>query len=239
MNPVTLAEAERLYKATAASALPLKKVETIICPPAVFLSVLSKHKGARIGAQNIFTEQKGSFTGEISADMVAKLGAKYTIIGHSERRKLGETDEVVNKKVLQALKSKLIPIICIGEHVRDEEGHYLTALKEQLEKGLKGVSRANLENILIAYEPVWAIGAAAAMNARDVHETTIFIKKTLVDLYKMKNNRTHVPILYGGSVDPLNCLDILTHGDADGLLVGRQSLDAKGFSEILKVANTA
>jgi triosephosphate isomerase len=240
MNPGTVAEAKKIALGTMRTAVTLKKVETIICPPAVFFESIIKPKAnVAFGAQNIFSEPHGSYTGEISVVMVATSGADYTIIGHSERRKLGETDEMVNKKVLLAFKYRLMPIICIGEETRDEEGTYLTVIKNQLEQALRGVNRTQLESVIVAYEPVWAIGAKEAMNARDVHETTLFIKKTLVDLYKMKNNRIHVPILYGGAVDPINCKDILTHGDADGLLVGRQSLDPKSFSEILRIANDA
>ncbi len=153
--------------------------------------------------------------------------APAVIIGHSERRKMGETDEDVNKKVLLALKAKLTPIVCIGETTRDEEGKYLGFIKEQIEKALAGVQKNSLNKIIIAYEPVWAIGASTAMEAPDIHEMTIYIKKTLIDLYKMKS--VSVAILYGGAVDPANAQGILTDGEADGLLVGRQSLDSEAF----------
>lgn len=239
MNPVSLQEAQETFKAIEKGLRTNKKVTSIICPSFTHIALLSKTKNRKsyIGAQNIFAETKGSFTGEVSIDMLKDLGVSHVILGHSERRKLGESDELINKKILLSLKYKLTPIFCIGETVRDEDGAYLAFLKEQLVKGLVGVTKAELSKIIIAYEPVWAIGAATAMNARDVHETTILIKKTLSDLYKLKA-RASVPILYGGSVDITNAYGILTEGEADGLLIGRQSLEAKSFLDIIKSAQT-
>lgn len=238
MNPVSPKEAEAVFKGIAVTSGKLKKIQTIIAPSFVHFSLLAqkKSKAVALGVQNIFTEAKGSYTGEISVDMVSKIGASYVIIGHSERRKMGETNEMINKKVLLALKNKLIPIICIGEDTRDEEGKYLATIREQLETALNGVSRALLPKIIIAYEPVWAIGASSAMEAGEVHEMTIYITKSLLDVYKMKT-RVEIPVLYGGAVDPSNAHGILTEGEADGLLIGRVSLDPEAFSEILRIAN--
>jgi triosephosphate isomerase (TIM) len=238
MNPASGKEAEAIFKGIAATAGKLKKVETLIAPSFIHMGALvaKKSKAVTLGVQNFYSEQKGSYTGEISIDMVKSIGAQFSIIGHSERRKLGETNEMVNKKVLLALKYKLTPIICIGENTRDEEGKYLGLIKEQLEVALRGVSRNSLGNIIVAYEPVWAIGATVAMAAPEVHEMTIFIKKSVMDIYKTKT-RLEMPILYGGAVDPTNAHGILTEGEASGLLIGRVSLDPQGFGEIIRIAN--
>jgi triosephosphate isomerase len=238
MSPVSGKEALALYKRIANIAGKLKKIKTLVAPSYIHVAALTakKSKAVSLGVQNIFSEQKGSYTGEVSVDMASSVGAQFAIIGHSERRKLGETNDMVNKKVLLALKNKLTPIICIGEDTRDEEGKYLGLIKEQLETSLKGVSRNALGDTIIAYEPVWAIGATKAMEAREVHEMTIYITKTVMDIYKTKT-RLEVPVLYGGAVDPTNAHGILTEGEAGGLLIGRVSLDPEGFGEILRIAN--
>lgn len=237
MNPASWKQAEKTFTGIEAGFKKNKNVTAVICPPFVYLAPLIKipRRKVMVGAQNVFHELKGSFTGEVSIEMLADLKISHLIVGHSERRKLGESNETINKKVLLALKNKITPILCIGETTRDEEGQYLALIKEQLQKGLFGVSKADVEKIIIAYEPVWAIGATEAMNAHDIHQMMIFIKKSIVDIYKIKTP-TSTPILYGGAVDPINCHGILTDGEADGLLIGRQSLEAKSFLEIITIA---
>jgi triosephosphate isomerase len=235
MNALTVPEVEARIRKLAQN-LKNSKSTVVICPPFPYLGAFKKKPAqVALGAQDIFFEEKGSFTGQVSAEILKLLNVSHVIIGHSERRQLGESDETVNKKVLIALKSKITPIICIGETTRDEEGNYLALIKEQIEKALVGVSKNELSKIIIAYEPVWAIGATAAMAPRDVHEMTIYIKKMLTDLYKVKT-RVSIPILYGGAVDPLNARALLADGEADGFLVGRQSLDPKNFLEIIRSA---
>jgi len=238
MNPATLKNAHQIVKDIVRQAGKAKNTTVVVCPPFVYIPSLAPSlKKAKLGAQDMFHELGSAFTSQVSADILKNIGVSHVIIGHSERRKLGETDEVINKKVLLALKMKMTPIVCIGEDSRDEDGHYLGVIRNQLEKALTGVKKTQLNSIIIAYEPVWAIGAEAAMNARDVHEMTIYIKKSLVDLFRMKKT-PETPILYGGAVDPTNTKDILTLGDADGLLIGRQSLDPKNFIEIIVLAGT-
>jgi triosephosphate isomerase (TIM) len=233
MNPATLKDAETVFKGIEKGLSTAKKATVIVCPTFVHIAPLkAKAKKVLIGAADVFYELKGSFTGEISATQLKDLGVTHVIIGHSERRKMGETDEIVNKKVLAALKENLIPIICIGETTRDEEGQYLALIKEQLEKALLGVQKKQLSSVIIAYEPVWAVGGMEAMKARDVHSMMLYIKKSLMEIYKMKS-LLEVPVLYGGAVDPTNAHDILTEGEADGLLVGRQSLEAVSFLGII------
>ncbi|MDQ3076560.1 MAG: triose-phosphate isomerase [bacterium] len=239
MNPVSAKEAVVIFKGIAITASKLKKIQTVIAPSFIHVGLLAekKSKAVTLGVQNIFSEQKGSFTGEVSVDMVKNSKITHVIIGHSERRKLGETNESINKKVQLALQNKLIPIVCIGEVSRDEEGKYLSVIKEQLEKAFAGVARTSLSKIIVAYEPVWAIGASVAMDAHDIHQMSIYIKKSIIDIYKSKTLDS-TPILYGGAVDPTNAKSILSEGEVDGLLIGRVSLDPKAFSEILKIANT-
>jgi triosephosphate isomerase len=232
MNAFPVADVTKRISAISKAASP--KAEVVICPPHVYLSALIKKPASvSIGAQDVFHEEKGSYTSQVSIDMLKNLGVSHVIIGHSERRKMGETDDMVNKKVLLALKAKITPIICIGETERDEEGNYLGLIKNQIEIALRDVTKNQLRSIVIAYEPVWAIGASQAMNAHDVHQMVLFIKKALLDMYKLKT-MSSTPVLYGGSVDPTNAHGILTEGEADGLLVGRQSLEAASFIEIIR-----
>jgi triosephosphate isomerase len=240
MNPTTLKDVQTIINGTKVKARLFKKIQVVVCAPSLYTQALAgkiKKGNVSIGVQNISIELKGSYTGEISAPMLADLKVTYAIIGHSERRKMGETDEMVNKKVLNALKYKITPIICVGETTRDEEGFYLATIKDQLAEALKGVSRADVEKVMIAYEPVWAIGASAAMDPHDVHQMSIFIKKALIDIYKNKT-MIPVPLLYGGSVEPANAQALMKEGEVDGLLVGRQSLDPQSFGEIMRSANS-
>ena len=242
MNPQNIQNAKEIFVAIRKTARDLNKVKTVICPPFVFLAELSKLVNSdRIatGGQNLFYEKDGSFTGEISASQLKSVGATYVIIGHSERRAMGETNEAVNKKVARALKEGLHVILCIGEHERDHAGHYLAFLKKELHECLVGVQKKNLSSVTIAYEPIWAIGKSEkdAMKPRDIHEMTIYIRKVLSDMFDAKSV-SMVPVLYGGSVTSEISEPMFTEGQIDGLLIGRQSLDPEDFSEILKQANS-
>ncbi|MHB1118122.1 MAG: triose-phosphate isomerase family protein, partial [Minisyncoccota bacterium] len=191
-----------------------------------------------IGAQNTWMENEGAYTGEISPSMLASLKISHVIIGHSERRALGESDELVNKKILAAIKAGLTAVLCVGEGERDPDGEYLKYISRQIKIALAGVAKKDLIRIVIAYEPVWAIGkhALRAASADDALEVAILIKKTLADLYGKDGGV--VPVLYGGSVDAKNAGEFLMKSHVDGLLVGRASLDPKVFGEILKSADT-
>ncbi len=237
MNPATEEDALKIVRGINRGIIESKNVEAVVCPSFLHLNLVQRNNKDRkftVGVQNIFQEEKGSYTGEVSVGMVKDAGAKYVILGHSESRKLGETDEVINKKIHLALAHEITPIICIGEAKRDEEGHYLGFIKQQLQQALRRVGPSQLSSLVIAYEPIFAIGAAEAMKPGDVHGMTIFIKRTIMELFKIK--MVSLPILYGGAVDPTNAHAILTNGDADGLLIGRQSLDATSFLEIINIA---
>src|SRR3989338_10049763 len=161
MNPATEKEATQLFRAIKKGLPKNKKAEIVIAPPAVFLSVLKREKGLILGAQDMSTNEIGAFTGQISGKMLRDLGVKYVIVGHSEMRVIGETNGEVARKAILALKLGLIPVVCVGERVRDESGKFFTDVKEQLRESLAGVSKSMLSKLVIAYEPVWAIGKNA------------------------------------------------------------------------------
>lgn len=237
MNPATVSLAKELFAQTKKEASKkTKKASVIICPPSPFLGALSsKDKKIFLGAQDVSDLEKGSYTGEVGASMLKSLGVSYAIIGHSERRRRGETNEFVSKKISQALKLKLCPIVCIGEQVRDKEGNFFNDMREMIEASLLNVSKRQIKDVVLAYEPVWAIGAESngVMETSLIQETVIFIKKVLMTKYG--NNLAHkVRILYGGSVDHKNAKNILLEGGVSGLLIGRASLDAKTISGVIK-----
>lgn len=236
MNPRSLEEAKRIFSGIKrVSKMP--NLLTIICSPSVFIEPLRKSATdfIKLGGQDVFWESIGAFTGQISPPMLKSVGADYVIIGHSEKRELGDTDEMINDKVGTAFRSDLKVILCVGEKERDTEGAYFNTVREQIKTALDKVQRRYIGNLIIAYEPVWAIGKtdAEAMTGAQMLEMGIFIKKTVTDLYG-KDGGLSVPILYGGSVSPHNAHDIVNVGKVNGLLVGRQSLEAKSFTEIMR-----
>ncbi len=241
MNPESAIKAKELFVGVKKVASKLTNVQTVIATPFVYLSEISKlYRGHRIefAAQDVFWEKKGSFTGEISSAMLKDSGATYVIVGHSERRALGEGDEEINQKVLTSVKTDLTTILCIGESDRDHKnGTHLSFLTSQLESALKGVSKNKLLKIIIAYEPIWAIGKSEedAMKGDELHETVIFIRKILTSIFG-KNLAFSVPILYGGSAGRGNTKTLLTEGMVDGLLVGHASLKIAEFNDMLKIA---
>jgi triosephosphate isomerase len=240
MNPWKIEDARKIFDEIKKEAGKLSRVQTVVCPPFVFLSDLVKkisgHRCA-VGAQDMFFEKDGAYTGEVSPRMLSSLGAKYVIIGHSERRAMGETDETVNKKVLAALKMGLVVVLCVGEKERSAEGAYFQFIKNQIEIALGNVPKRLLANIVIAYEPVWAIGknATGVIAPPDLLEMSIFMRKTLSDIFG-RTPAQEIPFLYGGSVDEKNAEAFLKEGEVDGLLVGRVSLNPKKFITILKTA---
>ncbi len=191
-----------------------------------------------LGAQDVFWQNSARATGEVSPEQLADLGASHVIVGHSERRALGENDEIVAKKAVAVLKEGMHPILCIGEKERDADGRYFETLKSQLKNSLAGVRRPDFRYLAIAYEPLWAIGksARAAAEPRVVRETAIFMRKVLTDSFGAESAQ-EPRILYGGSAEPENTRAILSEGGVDGLLVGHASLDAEEFGEMLKAAN--
>lgn len=248
MNPETLQEAKELFRAVQRGVQDLRDVEVIICPPFVYLEKLISssasakgYGGLAFGSQDCFYEQSGAYTGEVSPSMLKSLGCTYVILGHSERRQyLGETNEIVNKKVKAALNAGLKIILCIGEDTRDSfdaKGHWTheldPKLKDELVLALDGVPKSKIGNLVVAYEPVWAIGTGNAATPDDVLSAKIFIRKIIGDMSSRKTAET-VRVLYGGSTDRKNAGDFIKEGHADGLLVGGSSLDVEEFVAMIK-----
>ena len=245
MNPATVAEAKKLARIFRRVATSLVHTEAVICPPLSFISICSGrslftkkssphfHMGAQVASTQ---EEGGPHTGEVGAQMLRDLGVEYVIVGHSEQRKRGDTDEIVAARVKAVLGQGLTPILCIGESVRDESGAYLSVLKDQIKASCGDILKKSAKSIIVAYEPIWAIGAAEAMKAEDVYETSLFIKKVFADLYGADMG-LKVTVLYGGSVTYRNAPDIIAIGKVDGLLVGRESVNAPGFVELLKAVD--
>ena len=236
MNPASLAEAHAIADVVKKASVKAKGVESVIIPPAVFLPTLaSTHRaqGIHFGVQNIHTEQGGAFTGDISAIQAKDAGASYALVGHAERRKVGETNDDVHKKVLAAIASGLAPIICIGESARDHSGEYLEFIKSQLSVALADVSKSHMKKVVIAYEPVWAIGATEPMKPEHMHEMTIFIRKILWEKYE-KAGRA-VPILYGGAIlNAEHAVEMAKESEVDGFLLGRLSIDSEKLPTIFE-----
>jgi triosephosphate isomerase len=240
MNPGSLDEAKDIFSKVSRKMSKTKNVQMIVCPPFVYLPIFSSKtsKNLFLGSQNVFWQNEGKFTGEISPKMIKGLGIEYTIVGHSERRARGETDEAVAEKVNSAIKQGLKVILCVGESSRDAGGAYFEFLRNQIVKSLSLTPKKNIENVLIAYEPVWAVGKSwkEAMNANDIRETAIFIRKVLSDIYDQKAV-SDVPILYGGSVEVENSAGIFKDAGVEGVLVGHKSLIFPDFIEIIKNAD--
>jgi len=237
MHPPTLAEAKRLFERVKKGAAR-RTVTLIVCPPFIYLNELRGTSKVALGAQNVFFEGDGAHTGEIDPSMLKNLGAKYVIIGHSERRALGEDFPLIQRKTAGALEAGLRVILCIGERERDHEANYLAFLSEELRSALTGISPKQLKNLIIAYEPIWAIGknAEQAMKPEEVHEMVIYVRKILSELFNRKVAEK-VPVLYGGSVEHDNIERLLRIGAADGFLVGHASLDAKQFVEMIQIVD--
>ncbi len=205
----------------------------IVCPPFTSLETAKELlKGSEIGlgAQNMYYEESGAFTGEISAGMLKSVGCEYVILGHSERRTIfGENDELINKKIKKALDSGLKPIFCIGETLEEREsGITFDVVKRQVVNGLAGISEAEMETIIIAYEPVWAIGTGKVATPAQAQEVHAFIRSELVKLYDTGVAEKTI-IQYGGSVKPDNAKELLGQPDIDGALVGGACLKADSF----------
>lgn len=212
------------------------KNEILICPPFTSLPELNKaikNTNILLGAQNMHQEEKGAFTGEVSASMLKNSGCEYVILGHSERRAyFHETDELINKKTRTALKNNLMVILCIGETLQQRENNQaMKTVESQLKTCLKNTSNEEIKNITIAYEPVWAIGTGKTAAPEQAEEMHKFIRQMLKKLFNEKISN-EARIIYGGSVNESNAKELLSMEDIDGALVGGASLDARSFAHI-------
>jgi triosephosphate isomerase len=234
----TVGEALDLIKQLKTSISGVKGVEVVIAPP--FIALYAVHQeligsSISLAAQNLFWEEKGAYTGEVSPLMLKEVGCQYVIIGHSERRQFfGETDETVNRKIKAALDQGLKPIFCIGETLKErEEGKTFSVIERQLEGGLKGLSEEKMQTLVIAYEPVWAIGTGKTATPQQAEEVHRFIRERFGKLYSRKS-ADGVRIQYGGSVTPENIKGLMSQENIDGALVGGASLRAETFSKIVR-----
>ncbi len=215
-------------------------VDVVVCPPFTGLESAAKALDGstiKLGAQNMHFEASGAFTGEVSAPMLRAIFATHVILGHSERRTLfGEQDAFINKKVIAALKNQLRPILCVGETLAEREaGTTLKVVQTQVEAGLEGVSKEQAATIVIAYEPVWAIGTGKVATTDQAQEVHAYIRGLLVKLYGDAIAQ-RVRILYGGSMKPANAPELLSQKDIDGGLIGGASLEARSFTDLVKAA---
>jgi triosephosphate isomerase (TIM) len=238
---MTQAESARFVESFLINVGEIIDVDVVIVPPftaiAKVIEALGNAQSVRVGAQNMYWEKNGPFTGEISAALLRDLFVHFVVLGHSERRTLfGETDEMVNRKVRAAHEATLRPIVCVGETLEQrDKGNAEKILSTQLRGSLAGLSPKELQETVIAYEPVWAIGTGRNATPAQAQEAHAFIRRTLGE---MANNGTadRVRIQYGGSVKPENARELMSQPDIDGALVGGASLDARSFAQIVKAA---
>ena len=216
------------------------KIDVAVCPPFVYLqqvgtALQSSH--IALGSQDIYFEQKGAFTGEISAAMLKDVGCAYAICGHSERRHvIGETDELINKKVHAAILGGLLPILCVGELIEERKANKTAeVVTRQMKKGLAGLTPEKMSAVTIAYEPVWAIGTGLTATPQQAQEVHALIRKLLAEMYDRKI-AGEIRIQYGGSAKPDNAGELMQEEDVDGLLVGGASLKADDFVAIVKAS---
>lgn len=233
----TIADTKALVK----DLIPLvkdAKCDVVICTPYTDLAAAVEATAGtniKVGAENVHWAEKGAFTGEISAKMLTELGVEYVIIGHSERRQyFGETDETVNMRVKAALAAGLKPIICVGELLEEREsGKTAEVVTRQTEAAFKDIDKDELDNIVIAYEPVWAIGTGKTATAQDANDTIKVIRDTMAELYCPRCAEERVRIQYGGSMNPKNASELMAMPEIDGGLIGGASLKAEDFSKVV------
>ena len=236
----TPSEAAMIAKALKVKLINVEGIDVIVCPPATDLVVVNqilKDTIVKLGGQNLHWQDEGAFTGEISARMLKDSGCEYVLIGHSERRHaFGERDSDLNKKVKKALSEGLIPIFCVGEKLDERKsGETETVIQQQLQDGLLDIVPENPESLVIAYEPVWAIGTGVTATPEQAEEVHRFTRSRLDEMFG-PDFATRIRIQYGGSVKPGNAEELISKENIDGALVGGASLDADDFAAIVKAA---
>ena len=231
-------EAVALAKGVAAAFADVDAVDTAVCPPLVYLSAVGQAlagSNVAMGAQNMFYENNGAFTGETSGAMLLDVGCKYVILGHSERRHvIGESDELINRKVVKALADGLAPILCVGELLEERRaGQTMDVVSRQVRIGMEGISKAEAAKVTVAYEPVWAIGTGETATPSQAQEVHAMVRALLAEIYDEQLAQC-VRIQYGGSVKASNAAELLGQDDIDGALVGGASLTAEAFAGIIE-----
>jgi len=235
MNPATKVEAKTLYQAVKKTVSKQTGVQVVVAPPFPFLGECGGVRPAHLalGAQTLSSADGGAFTGEVSARQLESYDVTYVIIGHSERRAMGETDADVLAKVQTALKRKLTAVVCIGELTRDNDGQFYSVVGQQIRTLTSALSGAEMKKVVLAYEPIWAIGTGKTATVDDVKEMQLFIHSVLTKAYD-RAVASKVTILYGGSVKPNNAMELYQGGGMQGFLVGGASLDPVDFGMIIK-----
>lgn len=232
-------ELEKAKKLFAVSKRLARKTKNtiVLAPPAPFFGALALRNKSKVAfaAQDVSVTTGGAKTGEATARAYAGAGATYAIVGHSERRTSGDTDAIVAEKLVRALAYKLAPILCIGEHERDGEGRYLGAVREEITTALAPLSPKERTKVIVAYEPLWAIGKTAedAIRPNDLAEMTLYIRKVLAELLPGKSS-TRSLVLYGGSVEPSGIRDLAVNSSVDGFLIGHASIEPETFALLVK-----
>lgn len=240
-NPTTLKEAKQLFNLVREGLKNIKNVKVVICPPFVYIPSLAKASQSKIalGAQDVFWEEKGAFTGEVSPEMLKDLGVEYVIIGHSERRKyLRETDKMINKKLKASIAASLKPILCLGSKKRGKEEKKV--IETQLKRALVGIKKSDLKNIIIAYEPIWAISttkSSVVATPENTKEGEVFLRRSLSKLYS-RGIAQKTKIIYGGSVNSQNIEDFIKKARMDGVLIGAASLKPADFIAAVKIIDS-
>ncbi|MHA1476772.1 MAG: triose-phosphate isomerase [Promethearchaeota archaeon] len=240
MNKGTPSEAIEMLEELISLVKKIDSVDIVIVPPfTVLFSAIQtvKNTNIMVGAQNMYYEEKGAFTGEVSPVFLKELGCKYVILGHSERRDIfNESDDLINKKLKKALKAGLNPIVCIGEHLEEREtGRTKDVIENQFKLTFKDLKSEELNRVTIAYEPIWAIGTGKTATPEQAEEIHIFIRELIASIYG-KNTAETIRIQYGGSIKPTNAKEIFKKENIDGGLVGGASLQSKSLYEIIKAA---
>ncbi|MAZ29662.1 triose-phosphate isomerase [bacterium] len=239
MNPATLAKAKKLFIDIRNKVQHRPQyTKPVVAPPFPFISEIERLAPSRrieLAAQDVFFESIGAHTGEVSIPMLKSVGVSMVIVGHSERRARGESDEEIYRDVQAVLNAKTTVIICVGEKERDAHGNYFSVVEAQLRAALRDVAAKDLKRVVIAYEPVWAIGTGKTASAEDAHEMKLFIQKLLTDRFSRRAADT-VRVLYGGSVNKRNAAELLHVGGVDGFLIGGASLRASEFVHIINTA---
>lgn len=238
LNPVKLNDAALLTKSVVKSLKKVSDASVAIAPPFLYLQEVKKNLGKSpivLAAQDVYDKNIGAYTGEISILQLKDIGVSHVIIGHSERRAMGESNEDVRQKTAATLQQRLVPVVCIGERERDEQGNFFTFVEAQLRSLGEVINATQVKKVIIAYEPIWAIGTGNTATVDDIKEMQLFIESVLTKIYDRPTARK-VKLLYGGSVKPHNAAELHKEGGMNGFLVGGASLKAEDFAEIIKAA---
>lgn len=238
MNPLSVTDAMALATGLKKTTKKLSGVTIVLAPPTIFIPAVAKSiagSALALGIQNIHPAPSGALTGETSLPMTTAFGVAYCIVGHSERRAMGETDKQVAEKVVALLKQKLTPVVCIGERERDKDGNFFLQIEAQIKSVLAALPKARFKDIVFAYEPIWAIGTGKTATVDDVIEMQLFIQKVITKHFS-RAGALQVRLLYGGSVHSGNAMVLYQSGIIDGFLVGGASLNVDEFTKVIMAA---